>query len=161
MQKARLSIIAALGKNRELGKGNELIWRISPDLKRVKTLTTGHPIIMGRKTFESIGKPLPNRTNIVITRSNMCIDGVLIFDSLDKAILAARAVDEEEIFIFGGSSVYAEALPNVDRLYITRIDATDNTADVFFPDYSAFTKEIFREEHPEHNPPFTWITLER
>lgn len=161
MQKTRISIIAAIGKNRELGKGNELIWRIPADLKRVRELTTGHPLIMGRKTYDSIGHPLPNRTNIVITRSQICIEGCLVFDSLKKGLAAARAIDTEEIFIFGGASIYAEALPLIDRLYLTIIDAEDRDADTFFPDYSLFINEVAREDHPEHLPPYSWITLER
>ncbi len=161
MQKPRISIIAAIGKNRELGKQNELIWRISPDLKRVKALTTGHPIIMGRKTYDSIGHPLPNRTNIVISRAQLCIEGCLMYDSLEKGIEAAQAIDTEEIFIFGGASIYAEALPNADRLYLTVIDAEEKGADVFFPDYSDFKKVIAHEEYREHTPPFTWVTIER
>lgn len=161
MSTPHISIIAAIGKNRELGKGNELIWRISPDLKRVKALTTGHPIIMGRKTYDSIGHPLPNRTNIVITRAQMCIEGCLVYDSFEKGLEAARAIDQEEIFIFGGASIYEVALPLVDRLYLTVIDATDADADVYFPDYSDFAKEVAHEEHPEYNPPYTWLTLER
>ena len=161
MPKPRISIIAAIGRNRELGKRNELIWRISEDLKRVKGLTTGHPIIMGRKTFESIGRPLPNRTNIVITRTQMCIEGCLVFDSLEKGVAAAQAIDAEEIFIFGGASIYEEALPVTDRLYLTVIDAEDAEADAFFPDYSSFSNVIEKEEHGEHVPPYTWLTLER
>lgn len=161
MKTPRISIIAAVGKNRELGKDNELIWRISPDLKRVKELTTGHPIIMGRKTFDSIGRPLPNRTNIVISRAQVCIEGCLVFDTLQKGLEAAKAVDTEEIFIFGGASIYEEALPLTDRLYLTIIDAEDKDADVFFPDYSEFTKIITEEKHSENIPPFTWCTRER
>lgn len=161
MHNPRISIIAAIGKNRELGKKNELIWRISPDLQRVKTLTTGHPIIMGRKTFDSIGRPLPNRTNIVVSQAHTCIEGCLVFDSLAKAIEAAQVIDPEEVFIFGGARIYSEAFPLVERLYLTVIDAEDGAADVFFPDYSLFTKEIARESHPEHEPPYTWLTLER
>lgn len=161
MKKPRISIIAAVGKNRELGKGNDLIWRITPDLKRVKALTTGHPIIMGRKTFESIGHPLPNRTNIVITRAQMCIEGCLVFDSLKKGIEAAKAIDTEEIFIFGGASIYAEALPVVDRLYLTIIDESDPNADAHFPEYSMFEKVVEEEYCLEHNPPYKWITLDR
>jgi dihydrofolate reductase len=160
MKTARVSIIAAIGENRELGKGNELLWRISPDLKRVKALTMGHPLIMGRKTYESIGHPLPGRTNIVVTRSQMCIEGCLVFDSFEKALEAAQAIDSEEIFIFGGASIYEFALPHTDRLYLTLIHDTRPDADVFFPAYSDFTKEISREQHPEHVPPFEWITLE-
>jgi dihydrofolate reductase len=161
MTTPRISIIAAVGKNRELGKNNELIWRISPDLKRVKELTTGHPIIMGRKTFDSIGRPLPNRTNIVISRAQVCIEGCLVFDSLEKGIEAAKAIDTEELFIFGGASIYTEALPVTNRLYLTVIDAEDSDADTFFPDYSDFTKIIAEEKHPENEPAFTWYTLER
>ncbi len=161
MTTPRISIIAAVGKNRELGKNNELIWRISPDLKRVKELTTGHPIIMGRKTFDSIGRPLPNRTNIVISRAQVCIEGCLVFDTLQKGIEAAKAIDTEEIFIFGGASIYEEALPLTDRLYLTVINAEDTEADVYFPDYSEFTKVVSEENHPENEPPFTWCTRER
>jgi len=161
MSTPRISIIAAIGRNRELGKHNELIWRVREDLKRVKELTTGHPIIMGRKTFDSIGHPLPNRTNIVISRAHLCIEGCLVFDSLEQGLEAARAIEHEEIFIFGGASLYEATLPIADRLYLTVIDAEDSEADVFFPDYSAFTKEISREEHSVHTPPFTWLTLER
>jgi dihydrofolate reductase len=161
MKTPRISIIAAVGKNRELGKNNELIWRISPDLKRVKELTTGHPIIMGRKTFDSIGRPLPNRTNIVISRAQVCIEGCLVFDSLRKGIEAAKAIDTEELFIFGGASIYEEALPLTNRLYLTVIDAEEKEADAYFPDYSEFTKIISEENHPEQEPPFTWYTLEK
>lgn len=161
MDTARISIIAAIGKNRELGKHNELIWRISPDLKRVKELTMGHPLIMGRKTYESIGRPLPGRTMIVITRAQMCIEGCLVVDSLEKALAAAGAIDDTEIFIFGGASVYAEALPFTDRLYLTSIEATDSEADTFFPDFGEFTEVVFEEAHPENDPPFVWRTLER
>jgi dihydrofolate reductase len=161
MEKPRISIIAAIGQNNELGKQNELIWRIKEDLKRVKELTMGHPIIMGRKTFDSIGHPLPGRTNIVVTRSNLNIEGCLVFDSLEKALEAARAIDSEEIFIFGGASIYTEALPFTDRLYLTHIKKTDAEADVFFPDFSAFTTVVEEELHLDHEPPFTWRTLDR
>lgn len=161
MDTPRISIIAAIGKNRELGKNNELIWRIPADLKRVKELTTGHPIIMGRKTFDSIGHPLPNRTNIVITNSVTHIDGCLVFDSLTKGIEGAKNINSEEIFIFGGARIYSEALPFTDRLYLTVIDAEDTDADVFFPDYTVFIKEVAREDHHERTPPYSWITLER
>ena len=156
----RVSLIAAIGKNRELGRQNDLIWRISPDLKRVKALTMGHPLIMGRKTYESIGRPLPGRTNIVISRTTTAIEGCLVVDSL-RAALAAKAEGATEVFVFGGASLYAEALPLANRLYLTLIDATAADADVFFPDYSDFKQEIEHEAHPEHTPPFTWVTLER
>jgi dihydrofolate reductase len=158
---ARISIIAAIGKNRELGKNNELIWRIPEDLKRLKTLTTGHPIIMGRKTYESIGHPLPNRTNIVVSRSGVCIDGVLIYDSLEKALEAAQAIETEEIFIFGGGQLFREALPITDRLYLTVIDATTDDADVFFPDYSVFTTVREHSQGSFEGLSFRFMILER
>ena len=161
MKKAQISIIAAIGENRELGKKNELIWRIPADLKRVRELTTGHPIIMGRKTFESIGKPLPNRTNIIISRTASDIEGCLVFDSLEKGIVAAQTADTEEIFIFGGASIYTEALPLVDRLYLTRVYATASEADTLFPNYSEFTNVVAKEDHLEHTPPYAWVTLEK
>ena len=161
MQNPRISIIAAIGSNRELGKGGDLIWRIGDDLKRLKALTTGHPIIMGRKTYASIGHPLPNRTNIVISRSDTPIDGCVVCNSLPAAISAATETGTDEIFIFGGESIYEAALPITDRLYLTLIDATDSAADVCFPAFHDFQNILFREVHPEHVPPYTWLTLER
>lgn len=158
----RLSIIAAIGKNRELGKNNELIWRISSDLKRVKALTMGHPIIMGRKTHESIGRPLPGRTNIVITSRAEEIPGCLVVPSLEKALEAARALDAEEIFIFGGAQVYNAALPHASRLYLTVINATDAGADVYFPPYqNEFTNVIEKIASTEGTLAYEWLTLER
>lgn len=157
----RISIIAAIGRNRELGKRNELIWRIPADLKRVKELTTGHPIIMGRNTYTSIGRPLPDRTNIVVTQSVTEIEGCVVCNSLDTALAKAREIETEEIFIFGGSRIYADALPFVDRLYLTLIDAEDTEADAFFPEYTTFTKKLMEGSHPEHTPPYTWVTVER
>jgi dihydrofolate reductase len=159
----RISIIASIGRNRELGKNAELVWRISDDLKRVKTLTMGHPLVMGRKTFESIGRPLPGRTNIVITQSQICIEGCLVFDTFEKALEAACAIDQEEVFIFGGAQVYTKALPQADRLYLTIVDATDSDADVFFPVYDAFTKIITEEKCADEKSGFsyTYTILER
>ncbi len=161
MNTPRISIIAAVGKNRELGKKNELIWRISADLKRVKEITMGHPIIMGWNTYQSIGRPLPGRTNIVLSFTPMKIGGCVVATSLEEALTKAKEVEQEEIFIFGGASVYKEAIGSTDRLYLTRIEATDADADAFFPDYGEFTKELNKESHPEHTPPYTWLTLER
>ena len=159
----RISIIASIGKNRELGKGAELVWRIPDDLKRVKALTMGHPLVMGRKTFDSIGRPLPGRTNIVITHAQMCIEGCLVFDSFEKALNAACTIDLEEVFIFGGAQVYKEALPLTDRLYLTIVDAEDKEADVFFPEYSGFTKVILEEMYTDEKSGlrYTYTILER
>ena len=157
-----ISAIAAIGENRELGKSGDLIWRISDDLRRVKELTTGHTLIMGRKTYESIGKPLPNRTNIVVTRdTGYQADGCIVAHSLDEALAKAREVEEGEIFIFGGAEVYKEALPTITRLYLTLVHASNPKADTFFPDYSDFTKVIETEEREQEDLKYQWVTLER
>jgi len=157
-----ISAIAAVGKNRELGKNGELIWRIRPDLKRMKELTTGHVLIMGRKTYESIGRPLPNRTNIVVTRdTEYRAEGCAVTHSLEEALKEAYRVEKEEIFIFGGAELYKEALPITERLYLTIIDDEDTEADTFFPDYSEFSKVIKKEKGDQDGLTFEWLTLER
>ena len=162
MQKPRISIIAAVGQNRELGKKNELIWRISADLKRVKELTMGHPIIMGWNTYQSIGHPLPGRTNIVISWTPTDIEECIVVSSLEEALEEAKKIESIEVFIFGGASVYAEGIGIADRLYLTRIEATNSDADAFFPPYEdTFTRVVSEEPHMENDPPYTWITLER
>ena len=162
MKTPRVSAIAAIGRNRELGKRDELIWRISDDLKRLKTLTTGHTIIMGRKTYESIGRPLPNRTNIVLTRNlDFAAPDCTIAHSLEEALALARQREGEEVFIIGGAEIYAAALPQTSRLYLTLIDAADPEADTFFPDYSEFTKIIEKESREHNDLHYEWLTLER
>jgi dihydrofolate reductase len=160
----QVAIVAAIGAHdRALGKGNALLWRIPDDLKRLKALTTGHPIIMGRKTFESIGRPLPDRTNIVITRDqNYRAEGCVVAHSLEQALELARRIDNTEIFILGGAQIYAQALPYTDKLYLTLID-DKKKADAFFPPYETeFTKETTREERAtEDGLRYTWVNLER
>src|SRR4051812_17218378 len=155
MEKPVVSMIAALQKkDRAIGKGNNLLWRISDDLKRFKSLTTGHPIIMGRKTFESIGRPLPNRTNIIITRNSDYIqENCIICHSVSEAIEYAQKNNDSEIFIIGGGEIYKEALPHANKLYLTVVDDTQ-TGDVFFPDYSEFKKVISEENHSESVPSY-------
>jgi dihydrofolate reductase len=166
MQKPRISIVVAIGKNRELGKDGQLLWHIPEDMKRFKALTLGHPVVMGRKTFESIiailGKPLPGRTNIVVTRDpSWQYESVLVCHSLEDAIVKARELDQEEIHIGGGADLYAQALPFVDRLYLTLID-DEKDADTFFPEYEKeFTKKISEEQHEHEGLKYTWVTLER
>lgn len=159
----KISIIAAVGKNRELGKDNKLIWRISSDLKRLKTLTTGHSIIMGRKTYESIGRALPNRTNIVISSdASLKIEGVEVVHSIDEAIdVAKKSPGSDEIFIFGGARVFEQAIDRANKLYLTVIDAEDPDADAFFPDYSQFGKVVKRESGEENGLKFEYLDLER
>jgi dihydrofolate reductase len=160
----KISLIVALSKqNRAIGFKNNLLWKIDGDLPRFKTLTTGHPIIMGRLTFESIGRPLPNRFNIVISRSSNVVpnENLAVVDSIQKALDIAKEKDSEEIFIIGGGKVYSDTIHYANRLYLTLVDDEPKEADAFFPDYSDFKKEISREEHLEHNPPFTYLILER
>lgn len=142
-----VTIIAAIGKNNELGKDNDLIWHLPADLKRFKKVTTGHHIIMGRNTFESIGKPLPNRTSVIVTRNpNYFVDGCLIAHSLEEAITLCN---DHDVFIIGGAQIYKEALEKnlVDRLDITQVHQ-EFEADVFFPNINTqIWKEISRENH--------------
>lgn len=160
-----LSMIAALGRNRELGKGNDLLWKIPDDLRRFKELTAGHPIIMGRKTYESLPKrPLPGRTNIVITRdTKWTSEGALVASSLDEAIgMAAFSEGGEETFVIGGAQIYALALPHADKLYLTLIDAEAPDADTFFPEYeNEFRRETRREEREREGLKYAWVDLER
>lgn len=162
----RVSIIAAIGKNRELGRDNGLLWYIPEDLKRFKAITLGHPVILGRKTFESIvamlKKPLPGRQNIVITRDpNWRYEGAIRASSLEEALQKAAELDKEEIFIGGGANVWEQALPYTDRLYLTLIDAS-KPADAFFPAYEhLFTKKLAEEVRESEGLKFSWVDLER
>lgn len=138
--KPRISIISALAKNRVIGINNTLPWRLPEDLKYFKSLTLGHHILMGRKTYESIGKPLPSRTTVIITRGSfLAPEGVKIAHSLQEAI--EDCGDDHEIFFVGGAELYAQALPLADRLYLTEIQA-EVEGDAWFP---AFDKNRWRE----------------
>ena len=131
-----ISIIVAIARNGVIGNGNALIWRIAEDLRRFKALTTGHPVIMGRKTYESIGRPLPNRTNVVVTRrKDYRPEGCLVAGSLEQAV--GLFDPSEEIFIIGGAQIYAQAMPMADRLYLTEIDS-DYEGDTRFPPFGPF-----------------------
>lgn len=126
-----LSIIVAMSKNSVIGKDNKIPWRLSEDLKRFKQITMGHPIVMGRKTYSSIGKPLLGRENIVITRDPNCsIEGVRMVHNLDEAIKGYKP--DEEIFVIGGAEIYKLALPQADKIYLTRIEK-EFEGDVSFP----------------------------
>jgi dihydrofolate reductase len=141
-----LTIIAAVAKNNALGKNNDLIWRLPADLKRFKKITLGHHVIMGRKTFESLGRPLPNRTTIIITRNTTYkAEGCIIVNSLEDAILAAK--EDENPFILGGGEIYKQALLRADLLDLTLVHHDFEDADTFFPDID-FTQwiEINRED---------------
>lgn len=162
-----LSIIAAIGKNRELGKDNKLLWHISEDLKRFKNLTKNRAVIMGRKTFESIGKLLPDRVNIIITHNfSYKIPGAIIVDSLEKAIAKAREKSEKsEIFVIGGGQIFEQAIKIANKLYLTIVDPPDGKtgfdADTFFPDYSDFKKVVFEKPSKSPTHKYTFLELER
>ena len=140
-----ISIIAAVARNRAIGYENKLIYWLPNDLKRFKVLTTGHTIIMGRNTFLSLPKgALPNRRNIVLTRSQKTFPGCDVFASLEDAL--AHCDKDEDVYIIGGASVYRQALPLADRLCLTEINDTPEKADTFFPPYDDW-KEVSREDH--------------
>jgi len=161
-----VSIIVAKSRNHAIGLNNQMPWHISADLKRFKEITTGHFVVMGRNTYESIGKPLPNRTNIVITRNKSYqAPGCLVMHSIDQALFHAKQHHESEVFIIGGSQLYKEALEFADIIYLTEIDA-DFEGDVFFPeiDFSQWhlvTKETFHAQQTGQPFSYSFITLER
>lgn len=159
-----ISLIAAIGKNNELGKGNTLLWHMPADMKYFREKTRGHTVIMGRKTFESLKVPLPNRRNIIITRDiNYKKEGIEIVHSLEEAIEQTKS--EGEVFIIGGAEIYKQAMSIADRLYITHIDAEDKTADAFFPEIIPVVwNEISHEEHkPDEKNifPYTFSIYEK
>ncbi|GHU82049.1 dihydrofolate reductase [Bacteroidia bacterium] len=160
-----ISIIVAIGKNNEIGKGNDLLCRLSADLKHFKEITLGHTVVMGRKTFDSLPKgPLPNRRNVVISRNkDLKIEGAEVYSSLDYTLI--KLLDETEVFIIGGAQIYEQTLPIADKLYLTKIHAGFPEADIFFPpiDWKVW-REIGRETFPadEKNPySFSFLEYER
>jgi dihydrofolate reductase len=158
------TIIAAAAENNALGKDNQLLWHLPEDFKRFKALTSGHYIIMGRKTFESFPKPLPNRTHIIITRQldYPAPEGCIVVPSLEKAI--GLCPKNEETFIIGGGEIYQQALDVVDKIDVTRVHTTLD-ADTFFPTIDPTTWEmVFEEFHPKdekHAFDFTFLTYVR
>ena len=158
-----ISIIAAVARNRAIGYKNKLIYWLPNDLKRFKALTTGHTIIMGRNTFLSLPKgALPNRRNIVLSRSTKVFEGCDVYPSLEEAL--HHCAKDEDIYIIGGASVYKQALPLADRLCLTEIGDTPENADTFFPSYDEGWKEESREDHPtdeRHDFPYSFVDYVR
>lgn len=155
----KINIIAAIGPNRELGKDNKLLWHISEDLKRFKDLTMGKVVIMGRKTYESLKKPLSNRINIIITRNqNYKIDKCLVVNSLEEAMEKSKT--SGEAFIIGGGEIYKQALPYAQKLYLTIVEGQFE-ADTFFPDYSEFKKIVFKKKGESSGHKYTFFVLTR
>lgn len=162
-QQKNITIIAAVGENNALGKDNKLIWHLSDDLKHFKNLTKGHHVIMGRKTFESMPKALPNRTNVVISRQKDYVaENAQVVDSLEAAL--ALAQEDDRPFIIGGGEIYSQALAFADCIELTRVH-DDFEADTFFPEIdTAVWREVWRENHDkddEHAHAFSFIRYEK
>jgi dihydrofolate reductase len=161
-KKPTISIVVAIASNYAIGKDNQLLWHLPKDLKHFKDITAGGTVVMGRKTYDSVGKPLPKRRNIVITRQDMTIDGCEVVKSIDDAIALCKT--EDEVFIVGGAEIYRQAMHLTDRIYLTIVHHSFD-ADTFFPeiDYKEW-KETAREDHEtdeKHAFSYSFITLER
>lgn len=144
-----ISLILSVGRNNEIGRGNDLIWHFHADMKFFRETTTGNTVIMGRKTFESLPKVLPNRKNIVIsTDKDLKIEGALVVHSVEEALEAAK---DDNIFVIGGGKIYAEFLPLADKIYLTEIDDQCPDADTFFPafDKSLYTRIVLGENEED------------
>ena len=158
-----ISLIAAIGKNGEIGKNNELIWHLKEDMQYFKKTTMNHPIIMGFNTYKSIGKALPNRLNIVLTKNNkdkITDKSILVYDDLNKLIKDLK--DEEEYFVIGGSSIYQAFYNLADKLYLTEINAEDKNADSYFPkiNYKDWQKNTINHLE-ENNITYDFVIYER
>lgn len=143
-----LSIIVAMANNHAIGKDNRLLWRLPEDLRYFKRITIGKPVVMGRKTFESIGRPLPERTNIVITRqTGWQHEGVEVAHTVDSALAAARLLiaEGDEVMVIGGAEIYREVLPKADKLYLTRVNVSLD-GDAFFPELNFAQWQKIRQD---------------
>jgi len=164
----KVALIVALARNRAIGLNNKMPWHLPEDLKYFKRVTLGKPVIMGRNTFESIGRPLPGRPNIVISRnSTYPAAGITLVNSLEAALKSAQELlpaGQDEVMVMGGAQIYAQALPLADRLYLTEVDA-EPQADAFFPEFNRNEwREVTRESHAasETNPyPYSFVVLEK
>jgi len=161
----KISLIAAVAENRVIGRAGTMPWRLSGDLKHFKAVTMGKPVIMGRRTFQTLGRPLPGRTNIVITRDeNFSAEGVTVTHSLDDALQAAEREGTAEAMVIGGGEVYALALGRADRLYLTEVHAAPQ-GDAFFPEWTPGEwKEVSRDDRPAEGsdgPAHSFVVLER
>lgn len=158
----KVSIVVAISENHAIGKDNKLLWYLPNDLKHFKAITTGHTIIMGRKTYDSVGKPLPNRRNIIITRQAISISGCEVVNSIDEALALCK--DEPEVFIVGGAEIYSQSMHLTDRIYLTIVHKKFE-GDSFFPEinkdeWTEVTREDFQPDE-KNSLPYSFITLER
>lgn len=159
-----VTLVVAMGRNNEIGADNKLLWHLPKDLKHFKELTSGHPVVMGRKTYESIGKPLPNRTNIVVSqKKDWFEEGILIVGSIKEALKFAKKIDEN-VFVIGGGSIYSQTIDAADKLEVTLVDAV-LVADTHFPKIDgkiwAKTAETCFEKDEKNNYDFCFQTFER
>jgi len=157
-----VSAVVAIAENHAIGKNNQLLWHLPNDLKHFRLITTGHTVIMGRKTYESVGKPLPNRRNIIITRQQIEIAGCEVVSSIEEALALCAA--EQEVFIVGGAEIYKLAMPLTDRIYLTIVHQSFE-ADAFFPEISKTEwTEAQQEDYAadeKNTIPYSFITLNR
>lgn len=166
MKKVKISAIVAMDEKRGIGKNNQLPFHIKEDFERMHKIIAGHPLIMGRKTHDSIGRVIPSGPNIVITRDpeykKKHTEGCMVYPSLEKALEKAKNLQHNgEIFIFGGGEIYKQAMPVIDKLYLTIVKG-DFKADTFFPDYSEFKKVVYEsEEKEDQGLKYKFIDLER
>jgi dihydrofolate reductase len=161
-KKPIIGIIVVTDEGRAIGKNNQLLWDIPEDLAHFRQITSGHPVIMGEKTYRSLKGPLPNRLNIILSRQpDLAIKGCVVAHSIDEAFLLATKKDKDEIFVIGGGMIYKIALPYADKLYLTLVEGKHD-ADVFFPEYEQdFTKKISEEIYDNGKYKFKFIELMR
>jgi dihydrofolate reductase len=157
-----VSIIVAISENHVIGKDNKLLWHLPKDLKHFKDITTGHTVIMGRKTYDSVGKPLPKRRNIIITRQPIIIEGCEVVNSIEAALALCKS--EDEVFVVGGAEIYKQSLKLTDRIYLTVVHK-DFDGDSLFPEIDKTEwKEVTREDFEpdeKNNLSYSFIKLER
>ena len=157
-----VSMVVAIAENNAIGKNNQLLWYLPADLKHFRVITTGHTVIMGRKTYDSVGKPLPNRRNIIITRQDMTIEGCEVVKSIEEAL--ALSSSEEEVFIVGGAEIYKQSMHLTDRIYLTIVHQKFD-GDSFFPEIEDAewqeTERADYEPDEKNKLPYSFITLER
>ncbi|MDF1588242.1 MAG: type 3 dihydrofolate reductase [Gammaproteobacteria bacterium] len=160
----KIAIIVAMDQQSLIGKNNDLPWKLSADLQNFRRVTMGKPIIMGRNTHESIGRPLPGRTNIIVTKNkDYAVDGCIVVHTIEDALKACG--DAEEAMIMGGASLYQQFLPLADRLYLTQVHANLEEGDTWFPDWQKSDwQQLNREDHPADDKnefPFSFIIYDR
>jgi dihydrofolate reductase len=162
IKKLKIYLIAAIDGKRGLGKNNNLLFKIPNDLKRFKKLTLNHPVLMGRNTFESIGKPLPQRLNLIITRNrNYKATGALCFNSIKQCYNYLIQKNYKQVFIIGGGQIYRQTIKNADKLYLTQVKG-DYKADTFFPEFKDFKKIIYKSKNMKYkNLHYQYIELAR